>query len=68
MKIFELVKKVFFVELATLAGFTNTNSLSCISMNNQEFWANIWRKYLGLIFIIINNVGIKINADVNAKN
>ena len=23
---------------------------------------------LGLIFVIINNVGIKINADVNAKN
>ena len=25
-------------------------------------------KSLGLIFVIINNVGIKINADVNAKN
>ena len=23
---------------------------------------------LGLIFVITNNVGIKINADVNAKN
>ena len=23
---------------------------------------------LGLIFVIINNTGIKINADVNAKN
>ena len=23
---------------------------------------------LGLIFVIVNNVGIKINADVNAKN
>ena len=23
---------------------------------------------LGLIFLIINNAGIKINADVNAKN
>ena len=23
---------------------------------------------LGLIFVIINNVGVKINADVNAKN
>ena len=23
---------------------------------------------LGLMFVIINNVGIKINADVNAKN
>ena len=23
---------------------------------------------LGLIFVIINNVGIKINADVNTKN
>ena len=23
---------------------------------------------LGLIFVIINNVGIKINADMNAKN
>ena len=36
MKIFEFVKKVFFVELTILSGFTNANSLSCISVNNQE--------------------------------
>ena len=41
MKIFGFVKKVFFVGLTILSGFTNTNSLnaiplSCISMNNQE--------------------------------
>ena len=37
MKIFGFVKKVFFVGLAVLSGFTNANSLSCISMNNQEY-------------------------------
>ena len=41
MKIFRFVKKVFFVGLTILSGFTNANSLnaiplSCISMNNQE--------------------------------
>ena len=36
MKIFGFVKKVFFIGLTILSGFTNTNSLSCISMNNQE--------------------------------
>ena len=36
MKIFRFVKKVFFVELTILSGFTNANSLSCISMSNQE--------------------------------
>ena len=36
MKIFGFVKKVFFVGLTILSGFTNTNSLSCIWMNNQE--------------------------------
>ena len=41
MKIFGLVKKVFFVGLTILPGFTNANSLnaiplSCISMSNQE--------------------------------
>ena len=35
MKIFGFVKKVFFVGLTILPGFTNENSLSCISMNNQ---------------------------------
>ena len=137
MKIFGFVKKVFFVGLTILSGFANANSLSCISMSNQEcktrpqvvnvngdepvffpfsietskcsgscnninyshaktcfldaaknlnvkifnlisrtnetryiewhetckceckFWAN---------FVIINKVGIKVNADVNAKN
>ena len=36
MKVFGFVKKVFFVGLTILSSFTNTNSLSCISMNNQE--------------------------------
>ena len=36
MKIFEFIKKVFFVGLTILSSFTNANSLSCISMNNQE--------------------------------
>ena len=36
MKIFRFVKKVFFVGLKILSGFTNKNSLSCTSMNNQE--------------------------------
>ena len=36
MKIFRCVKKVFLVGLTILSGFTNKNSLSCTSMNNQE--------------------------------
>ena len=32
----DLLKKVFFIGLTILSGFTNANSLSCISMNNQE--------------------------------
>ena len=36
MKVFGFVKKVFFVGLTILSGFENANSLSCISMNNQE--------------------------------
>ena len=36
MKIFEFVKKVFFIGSTILLRFTNANSLSCISMNNQE--------------------------------
>ena len=41
MKIFEFVKKLFFLGLTILSSFTNTNSLnaissSCISMKNQE--------------------------------
>ena len=35
MKIFGFVKKVFFAGLTILSSFTNANSLSCISMNNQ---------------------------------
>ena len=30
------VKKVFFVGLTILSRFTSVNSLSCISMKNQE--------------------------------
>ena len=36
MKIFKFVKKVFFIGLTILSDFTKVNSLSCISMNNQE--------------------------------
>ena len=36
MKIFRFVKKLFFVGLTILSDFTNVNSLSYISMNNQE--------------------------------
>ena len=36
MKIFRFVKKVFFVGLTILSSFTNANSLSCVSINNQE--------------------------------
>ena len=36
MKIFRFVKKLFFVGLTILSDFTNVNSLSCISMTNQE--------------------------------
>ena len=33
---FEFVKTAFFAELTILSGFTSVNSLSCISMTNQE--------------------------------
>ena len=33
---FGFVKKVFFVGITILSTFTSVNSLSCISMNNQE--------------------------------
>ena len=36
MKMFGLVKKVFFIGLTIFSGFTNANSWSCISMSNQE--------------------------------
>ena len=36
MKILGFVKKWFSVGLTILSDFTNANSLSCISMNNQE--------------------------------
>ena len=32
----DLLKKVFSVGLTILSNFTNANSLSCISMNNEE--------------------------------
>ena len=35
MKIFRFVKKVFLTGFTILSGFTNANSLSWISMNNQ---------------------------------
>ena len=36
MKIFRLVKNVFFIGLTILSDFTNVSSLSCIQMNNQQ--------------------------------
>ena len=36
MKIFCFVKKVFFIGLTILSGFTDANSLGSISVNNQE--------------------------------
>ena len=36
MKIFGFVKKLFLVGLTILSGFASVNSLSCVSMNNQE--------------------------------
>ena len=33
---FGFIKKAFFAGLAFLLSFTSVNSLSCISMNNQE--------------------------------
>ena len=39
MKVFRFVKRVFFIGLTILSNFTNVNSLSCMSMNNQEFTA-----------------------------
>ena len=36
MKIFRFVQKVFFIGLTILLDFTNANSLSCISMINQD--------------------------------
>ena len=35
-KMFGFVKKAFFAGLTFLSSFTSVNSLSCISMNNQE--------------------------------
>ena len=36
MKILGFAKKVFFIGLTILSNFTNANSLSCISTDNQE--------------------------------
>ena len=36
MKIFRFARQMFFIGLGILSGFTDANSLSCISMNNQE--------------------------------
>ena len=36
MKIFRFVKKVLFVGLTILSGFSSAKSLSCISMSNQK--------------------------------
>ena len=38
---FRFIKKVFFIRLTILSGFTNANLLSCISMNNQACKARI---------------------------
>ena len=34
---FQFVKKAIFSGLAVLSSFTSINSMSCISMNNQEY-------------------------------
>ena len=36
MKIFLLVKTVFFIGLTILTGLASVNPFSCLSMNNQE--------------------------------
>ena len=36
MKLFIFVKKLFFLGLTILSGFTNASSLKCISMSHQE--------------------------------
>ena len=41
MKIFRFVNKLLFVALTILSDFTNANSLSSISMNNQECKARL---------------------------
>ena len=47
------------VEVFNLMSRTNeTNGMKRVNVNVN----------LGLMFVIINNVGIKINPDVNAKN
>ena len=35
MKVFGLVKKVFFIGLTILSNFTNASSLNCISMSKK---------------------------------
>ena len=35
MKIFRFAKKVFFIGLTVLSGFTNANSSNCVLMSNQ---------------------------------
>ena len=35
---FEFIKKAFFTGLTNLSTLTGVNSLSCISMYNQECW------------------------------
>ena len=135
MKIFRFVKKLFFIGLTILSSFTNANSWSCVSMNNQyckttpqvvnvngdepavflfsietskcsgscnninypyakicvpDVANNLNVKVFNLtimkqdlqngmkhvnvsvnlekMFVIVNNIGIKTNADMNAKN
>ena len=63
---FEFVKKVFFTGLAILS------SILCQELMKQDTKNGTKRVNvsvnLGLIFVIINSVGIKINVGVNAKN
>ena len=55
--------------------YLNVKVFNLMSRTNEKRFKE-WHKTckcevsvnLGLIFVIINNVGIKINADVNAKN
>ena len=49
MKIFRFVKKVFLIGLTILSDIINANSLSCISMNNQECKTRSHHKLLMLM-------------------
>ena len=70
---FGFIKKVHFTGLTILSTLSSVNPLKCISMNNQEYKVRpeiVNVNSDGPVFypLIVNNVGIKINAYVNVKN